>query len=440
MELKLEFSLDQFKKNGISFRNTFGMKPSLDYFRLYELEGQFNKGIGLKIALGRLKERTPSDYYNEIEASQTEARTFANHVFPAYRLLLPEVLMDDWLSIMGPHQKNRRDHSLHQPLTAFIVSELLGGGDPEKALDVNGKSLLSLCAEILCKDKRTTYLRDFFENLYPYGLPRNVFARKTWAEAIFYQTAITAALYHDIGYPWQFVNKVKGNIDIINRIGANTVYKGSTGVSEQIRDRLLQYPFHEYSDIPQYASTAVWDKEVERLVDKAYRETHGFPGALAFTWLNDYVRKFSGSPDLKQANIRFVQEWASVGIMMHDMVWQYYGKNKTPDNPRYKLSMSTDPLSCLIAMADVLEEFSRPKAKYSVNKLDIVTSFNPSCNSTTVKVRGRKLFIIYKYPSRGEAVRQREDRMKEINSYFNPTNGYIDLSTIGIDKVVCKVK
>ncbi len=28
----------------------------------------------------------------------------------------------------------------------------------------------------------------------------------------------------------------------------------------------------------------------------------------------------------------------------------------------------------------------------------------------------------------------------KINSYFYPTNGYIDLSTIGIDKVVCKVK
>lgn len=440
MELKMTFSLDQFKKNGIMFRQDFGMKPSLDNARLYTLESKFNKGVGLKSAMNRLKERISIDYFNEIEASQTEARAFANVVFPAYRLLLPEVLMDDWLSIMGPHQKNRRDHSLHQPLTAFIVSELLGGGDPDKALEVDGKSLLSACADILCTSSQTAYLRDFFETIYPYGMPRNSFARKTWSEAIFYQTAITAALYHDIGYPWQFLNKVGANIDVVNKIGDRLSDISATSISEQISDRLLQYPFHGYSDIPQYASIAEWDKEVANLIEKASRETHGFPGALAFMWLNDYIRKFSGKLDLKQANIRFIQEWAAVGIMMHDMVWQYYGKSQTPDNPRYKLSMSTDPLSCLIAMADVLEEFSRPKANYSVFKKGIVTRFKYPCKRTKVIVKGRTLLIIYQYQNKREAVNQREVRVNEINNYFNPSKGYIDLSAIGVDDVICWVR
>ncbi len=438
----MDFSVDLFKQKGIQFPTAFSMKESLDYKKLCRLENQFSeKGIKIGTALKRLKQRTSIDYFNHIQAAQTDAQQFAINTFPPYKLLLPDVLMDDWLSIMGPHQKRRRDHSLHQPLTAFIVSELLGGGAAGKGLTLqNGKTLLGECARLFLEMPGTEYLRNYYLELYPQGLPPEGYIRENWARAIFYHTAITAALFHDIGYPWQFLNKVGCSIEMVNKEGGGIQQSSGNGIYDQIKDRLLIYPFYGYSDTPQKKPTTLWDREVESLIGAAYTRTHGFPGALAYMYLNDAVRKFMGDHNLKQAECRFIQDWATVGIMMHDMVGQYYGKNNGPDEPRYKLSIEKDPLSCLIAIADILEEFGRPLAKYTAQDDKVETRFEYPCNLTRVEVTDNVLEITYLYDSKSEKAANEPWRKKEVEDYFRVPSGYIDLSGIGIERVTCKVK
>lgn len=438
----MDFSVDLFKQKGIQFPTSFKMRESLDYHKQHSLEEQFaSKGIKVRTALKRLKRRTSIEYYNHIQAAQTEAQQFSINTFPLYKLLLPDVLMDDWLSIMGPHQKNRRDHSLHQPLTAFIISELLGGGQAGKGLVMpSGNTLLEECVRMFLDMPGTEYLRNYYEDLYPNGLPPAGYIRESWARAIFYHTAIIAALFHDIGYPWQFLNKVGNSIDMVNKEGVNVQESTGEGIFDYIKDRLLVYPFYGYSDTPQYKPTVPWDREVVNLIDEAYRRTHGFPGALAFMYLNDAVRKFMGDLNIKQANSRFIQDWATVGIMMHDMVGQYYGKHNGPDQPRYNLSIDKDPLSCLIALTDILEEFGRPLAKYCAYNHGIVTRFHTSCASSHVEVKGNTLEITYKYSSKEERARNSTWRKDEVDNYFRVPSGYIDLSEIGIDRVNCVVK
>lgn len=438
----MDFSVALFKQKGIQFPTTFKMRESLDFQKLYGLERQFSeKGIRIETALKRLKQRTSTEYYNHIQAAQTETQKFAINAFPPYKLLLPDVLMDDWLSIMGPHQKDRRDHSLHQPLTAFIISELLGGGKAGQGLIMpSGKTLLEECTRMFLDMPGTQYLRDYFEELYINGLPPEGNIRETWARAIFYHTAIIAAVFHDMGYPWQFLNKVGGNIELVNKEGV--VIPASTGSSimNYIENRLLVYPFYGYSDTPQYKPVTPWERDVEGLIDDAYKNTHGFPGALAFMYLNDAVREFTGDNSIKQANNRFIQDWATVGIMMHDMVGRYYGKSKGPDQRRFRLSIDKDPLSCLIAMADILEEFGRPLAKFSVNNQLIETEFKYPCDSTTVEVKGNTLEITYKYSSKAEKAKNEMFRKNEVEDYFRVPSGYIDLEAIGIERVTCVVK
>ena len=246
----MELSVNNFKKNGIRFSSVFSMRSSLDHQKLYEIGKIFSdNGVRIGTALRRLKCRTSADYYHHILAAQTVAMKYAIHSFPPYKLLLPDVLMDDWLSIMGPHQRWRRDHSLHQPLTAYIVSELFKGGKQGKGLVLSsGKSLLEECARMFLEMPGTGFLRNYYEDLYGKGLPPKGFIRDSWARAIFYQTAIIAALFHDIGYPWQFINKVGSHIDIINNGCVGSYDSMSKGIFDYIRDRLLIYPFYGYSD------------------------------------------------------------------------------------------------------------------------------------------------------------------------------------------------
>ena len=126
--------------------------------------------------------------------------------------------------------------------------------------------------------------------------------------------------------------------------------------------------------------------------------------------------------------------------MMHDMVGQYYGKEKRPDQPRFKLEMDKDPLSCIIAMADILEEFGRPLAKYSVNNKEIVTRFDNPCEQTKVEVKNKTLEVTYIFKSKAEKVRNEKWRKDEVADYFRVPSGYIDMSAIGIERVSCSVK
>ena len=437
----MEFSVDLYLKRGIRFPSSFKMRESLDYRKLYVLEQQFSKnGVTIGTALKRLKSRTTVDYYNHILAAQTDAMRYAINVFPPYKLLLPDVLMDDWLSIIGPHQKGRRDHSLHQPLTAYIVSELLKGGDDGKGLVLSSKkSLLDECSRMFLEMPGTGYLHNYYKVLYPKGLPPDGYIRNTWAKEIFYHTAIVAAIFHDIGYPWQFMNKVGSSIELVNngRVGAQE--QTVKGIQEYIKGRLLTYPFYGYSDVPQQRNTVPWDRAVDSLIDSSYKRTHGFPGSLAFMYLNDAVRVFIGDHNINQAESRFIQDWAAVGIMMHDMVEQYYGQNNGPDQPRFKLYIEKDPLSCIIALADVLAEFGRPSAKFKVDNDSVKTRFDYPCEKTITEVRGNTLMITYKYSSRAARAQNEDWRKKEVESYFRFPSGFIDLSEIGIDRVTCEV-
>lgn len=438
----MEFSVGSFRQKGIRFPASFKMRESLDYRKLYLLEQQYSKkGITIRTALKRLRRCTSVDYYYQIVSAQIDAMKYASDVFPPYELLLPDVLMDDWLSIIGPHQEHRRDHSLHQPLTAYIVSELLKGGDDGKGLVLSsGKSLLDECARMFLDMPGTVYLRNYYKELYPHELPPKGYIRETWAKEIFYHSAIVAALFHDIGYPWQYLNKVGGSIELVDKEGVGVQEQSGEDILNYIRKRLLVYPFYGYSDTPQHRPTSQWDREVVNLIKVAYKKTHGFPGALAFMYLNDSIRMFIGDNDINQAECRFIQDWAAVGILMHDMVGQYYGNNHGPDQPRFKLSIDKDPLSCLIAMADVLEEFGRPSAKFTSNMGKVEIQYLHPCKKTVVEVKDNTLDITYLYKTKAEKAKNEDWRKSEVEDYFRVPSGYIDLSEIGIERVTCQVK
>lgn len=431
----MELSLDKFRTAQIVYPDTYEMQMSRNMIYYNELEKkQKERKLTVDDTYERLRERTSEVYFTDIHTAQAQPIDYADKVFPAYKFLIPEILIDDWLSLIDPHREERRDHSLHQPLTAYIISQLLGNGDIGKGLKINNQSLLSICAENLLDKPKMEYLRQYLSDLDSTALPSKTdIGRVLWASEVFYEATFVAALFHDIGYPWQYVNQVGSGIGIVDHGMRYEMEMTAKNIYGMIANRLLIYPFHGYSPSAVHSPMTTWKSDVMNEIHSAFVNTHGFPGALAFQYLNDKMRTANDASDCM---VRFIQDWAAVGIMMHDMLREFLGKKSGTPYPNFRLSMDTDPLSCLVAMADVLEEFERPKATFKGYTNDARVTYESSCNITEIDIVGDVLKVTYKFANK-PSTKDIEGRNEEIDAYFNNADKFIDLSSIGINKVEC---
>lgn len=436
----MTFNYLEFAKGKLDYPDSYGVTRFHNQKALSDFKEELQKIDGFcndyDVAMSRLQQRTTSKYFQKVYAAQTRAQSYAMLSFPAYKFLLPETLADDWNSTVDWHKLHAtRDHSLHQPLTAYLVQNLLGFGNANESLLTPNGRLLDICTKNLLNSPRTEYIRSYFNNLYPEFQYWEPAKKELWASRLFYEVAVVAAFFHDIGYPWQFVQRLRNHIKHGDYIKSDTNLERGDSLYTFVQDRLLRYPFLGYSS--HEGDRANPDGvDVEEVMNKAYIKTHGFPGALAFLSLADKTFKFPDIWDHNAATTKLKIEWAAVAILMHDMEGMYR------DGHKYlRLSFDVDPLSCIIAMADVLEEFERPSANFE-NDMDghvdiVYLTYSVPCIATHLSIEGTELKILYEYSRLEDAVKSEWYRKKEIRNYFEPEIGFIDLSTLGIDKIEC---
>ena len=88
------------------FPRYFNILWSVDRDSYLKMEREYDKeGDCVSTALESIKQRVPKKYYFKMNSAQLDAITYSESVFPTYRFILPDALMDDWLSIMDPHKK-----------------------------------------------------------------------------------------------------------------------------------------------------------------------------------------------------------------------------------------------------------------------------------------------------------------------------------------------
>lgn len=440
----MKFDVDGFIQDGIAYPKVYHTKDIIDKKKYADLEKAYDpEGNGVSGTFLMLKKRTSAEYYREIVASQTQALEYSQYVFPTYKFIMPEALLDDWLAIIDPHREGKRDHSVHQPMTAYIVSNLLGSGDPEKSLKTNRGHLLDVCAQLLIDESHdgTHYLRKYFLELYPnvgnVGMSRSI--KHKLACEVFYQTAVTSALFHDIGYPWHLANGLTKSLLASDYLSRNKIYRSADDIKKKISGRLLYYPFHGYSESSILHDTFQWEDALNESLVTAFHNTHGFPGALAFTYLTDIVRQFPHNLLFEEAISQFIIDWASVGILMHDMSRLRQGDKNNLPKPQFALNFDVDPLSCLIAMSDILEEFNRPRSIFTSQDKNVKVEYSFPCTATKVEVKGDILHITYSYTDAKCMAANVKHRIGEIDEYFNNKDRYINLEPLGIKKVKCHV-
>lgn len=438
----MEFSLNDYNslnsKNIDLFPRNFFPYIPLDRRNYSTLENQHNES-GLKIAeaFRELKIRTGKNYFNKVYPAQSTALSFSEKTFPAYRFLLPEVLVDDWLSIVDFHKRHSRDHALHQPLTAYIVYKLLGGGVSRQSLKIEDKYLLDLCVDQIFTSSKTNYIKEYLLNLSLNSsnvldlLKDNPISREFW-KSLFFETAIVSAIFHDIGYPWQYINRLNHSLSTSD-FSPNNLASNSNFVYETFQNRLILYPFNGYNALTKNTPSN-WKEKLLKLISSSLSKTHGFPGALGFLYLNDLTREFPTKKELPFHH--FCIDWAALGIMMHDLGKIYNSNNSCPpDNEQMRLEFDRDPLSCIITLADLLEEFERPNVDFAVFSESSKYIYSFACLSSAVSFENDTLNIKYKYKDRNGVANKIPFIAKEEKEFFDSEYGYLDFSSIGIRKV-----
>lgn len=443
----MDFNYRDFYRHDFNRPDTFRALGSVSPIALSQLQKDYDEG-GKEViyALWQLHRRTTPDYFRKVYIAQTEALTYSKKVFPTYKFIMPDALADDWLSTVDWHKKNpTRDHSLHQVLTAYIVAKLLGNGNPKLSLKLpNGNNLLDWCTETILTGPKMEYFRNYAISIGTDYKNLGADMQRMWARDVFYETAVTAALFHDMGYPWQYVNRLAKSIAVAEYSESMSMVTSAQNTKDAIKNRLLIYPFYGYSETNMRHASAAYEKDVEKMIGKALKGSHGLPGALGFMCLNDKTRIFHQIPSLNEASYRLILDWAALGIMMHDMENLYWDDKEKimPKHPILRLSFDVDPLSSLISMADVLEEFYRPFAIFSrkgANGENVDLEYDFPCEETRIRVRNGVLHIFYQYKTNLAAEDNRNRRKEEVNEYFNPSNGYVDLRALGIKDTVCEV-
>lgn len=435
----MEFFYDDYKelilKNNLDYPKNFTPNFLVDTHKYNLLAKEYSQnGLKLSDALNGIKHRTSDKYFRKIFIAQSQAMNYSETSFASYRFLLPNILIDDWLSLVGLHKPNCRDHAIHQPLTSYIVFKLLGGGRSEDSFKINNEPLLDLCLKSILYPAKQNYIYDYaISTCYTKSIDMGVnpdVAYVVWKQ-LFYETAMKAAIFHDIGYPWQYINRINGSIKNID-FRFDEINTHSAQIITSYSNRLVFAPFFGYQlgSIP----PTNWSNQLLNLVSESLTKTHGFPGALSYLYLNDIIRKYPN--ESKYKSNQFSIEWAALGIMMHDMKSIYWGNNKNfPENKFLRLSFDKDPLSCIICLADLLQEFERPYVRFSQEKISSKLKYEFSCDKSSMEYSNGSLNIFYNFgESSSRAINEYFKKVDEVK-YFNPKNGYLDFSSIGINSI-----
>lgn len=407
---------------------SFDYIDAVRFYKLMEAYREDKKRIKVPEVLSELESRMSEDYFRKVFLAQTQVMYYASVGYPTYSLIMAEDLAEDWLATVDFHKKFARDHSLHQPLTAYVVAELLGYGNPKLALKIPGHSndLLTFCTNSIFD--KGDYLLDYARDI---GIPERLLegdnlSRRYWMD-LFYQTAILSALFHDMGYPWQYLERIGYTLGK-SANALNPSIASLPLIMERYKDRLVLLPFRQYHK-PRHGQPSFVLKEMEEKVMKAMVQTHGLPGGIAFLELNDKIRVY---PPMLPSIARhdFSIEWAAMGIVMHDMVSQH------KDDGTLCIDFSKDPLSSIVTLADYLEEFQRPNVEFVNSAYNSRIKYGYACKEVKLSIVEHTLSVKMKYKQKSFLATANHFKREETEEYFGGESPYLDLNSIGISEVV----
>lgn len=429
-----------FHKKSFSVPMLFFPQYSVDSKMFMQLKSESSHNDHtLKKAFIEARERMSRNYYQKVFLSQSLILDQTSKIFPAYRFLLPEIIANEWLAEVD-WRKFQRDHILHQSLSAYTVQKVLNNGNSSGGLKISGNFLLDKIIDSLLTWDKTAYLREYLIEL---GVEKNdplisidkekaSYVKQFWRWLI-YETVFIATLFHDTGYSRFYLDSLNSRM---SKVDLSCFGLTNSDLFAKFKSKLILYPLNGYRRLSPYAPID-WTQELSNTFNSLMINTHGLPGAILFLQLNDILRKYPHGEENPYR--QFCVDWACTAIMMHDMCKHYWGKNKIkPANPHLRLSLEVDPISTILTLCDVIQEFDRPCAMFSKNEEadEVNLKYDTTCNETELIVdESGTMEIVYKFHYDGDRLNKMRFLKTEEHNYFDPMHGFIDISSLGLKQV-----
>lgn len=382
-----------------------------------------------------LEKRMPKSTLSDVRLATALAWRGSNGYFPAYRYHVGEFLNDEWLSCVDWHKTFHRDHVSHQVMCYWVAKQLvLASGDN---VSFGALTLRDRCIAQIIESDECKYLRDYATDLGVFtGIDDESGKRFLW-QCLFDESLYLATMFHDIGYPWQFVQGITSQFQDHSPI-LQPACSDPNRLYADYGQRLVCYPLHGYQ-VPKPTLPVVWRNNAIELLRLGQTKTHGLPGSLAFLYLNDIVRNYP-TPQVNNARGIFCLEWAAMAIMMHDMQKIYWGEKgkPKPEYPFLRVCFERDPLSFLVTLVDQIQDFSRPNAKFDPCVDDAVDiTYNSSCQEVVVEATlNGPMKITYFFREHADYVMNKllykSDAEKD---FFDPSLGYVTWKGLPITSI-----
>jgi hypothetical protein len=111
----------------------------------------------------------------------------------------------------------------------------------------------------------------------------------------------------------------------------------------------------------------------------------------------------------------------------------------TPENPFLRLSFDRDPLSSIVTLTDVIQDFERPAAVFdrqsACGEESVRLRYDKGCSGTELRLDGKELTIEYIMDNDESRAIKRKSLKRERHDYFDAQYGYLDMSSLGINNV-----
>lgn len=402
---------------------------------------------------GKLNKIIPPPENKRLRASVSLMARYSTRLFPAFRFMAKEFVTTEWLSFVDFHKKFHRDHIFHQTQVAYTVNELLEKLKFEVIshrlaakfvswANVNRQgeniSLLELCAYRLgVLIRQPSYLNHFVRQLgipsYLFNVEKNPHALEL-LKTIVYNSALTAAFYHDIGYPFQFLVNIEKTLDPLTKFDLLTGYN-PRDIFNAFKNRLFMTVLSGYRNFNDYPTPSDFPQIIEENLEYGLKITHGLPGAITFLHLNDSLRDYQVKNE-NPINL-LIMELAAAAIMMHDMQ-KIYGNPVA--RPHLRLSFSRDPISFVVTLADQIQEYGRISGEPATpSNSTTVIKFNIEKPVREVELEynegnnGVEISYIYEDSTKGRMAYYEKKKVFipiTMSDYFDERNGFLDYSEI----------
>ena len=388
-----------------------------------------------------VKSRVSKKLFENLRSAVGFTLRHARTYFPAYRFFVNEYLNDEWLATVDWHKKFHRDHIIHQTMSVYVGLSLLKGADlsnniTSPSILFNDKTLLELSLDAI-HSSECQYLKNRLKEMGgSHIFFENTPAAKILWENMFLESFFLATLFHDMGYPWVFVQNINKKLD--PHFPADPSVKDAKWLADNYHERLLLYPLYGYEK-----PVLPIDDSINALIDQCLRETHGISGAISLLYLNDILTDSSEEYDCPER--RFCIEWAAMAVMMHDMgkIYSKIDEKKIPviENPQLRLSIDKDPLSFALTLTDQIQDFERPDSFFycSTDREDeSICTYSSKCKSVILELDDSKdMKIRFLYEDAGIFFKNKEIFLPATEAqYFDPNTGYLDYKNLGISRIL----